>query len=58
MQENISKYCFMKLCLFSAIPKDLVVICIHLDDGVTVEVHGKYLGVRPVERAVRKFRIR
>lgn len=51
------KICGTDDCI-RTIPKDLVVICIHLDDGVTVEVHGKYLGVRPVERAVRKFRIR
>jgi len=38
------------------IPKDVVIIRIHMDDNVTLEVYGKQLGIRPVERAVRKFK--
>ncbi|XP_011331851.2 ribonuclease P protein subunit p29 [Ooceraea biroi] len=38
------------------IPKDLVIICIHMGNGVTLKVYGKHLAVRPVERAVKKFR--
>lgn len=44
------------LFLFSAIPKDVVIIHIHLDDGVILKSFGRQLSVRPVERTVKKFK--
>jgi len=42
--------------LFTAIPKDVVKINVHLDDGVTLKVFGRELSTRPAERAVKKFK--
>ncbi|EFN61413.1 Ribonuclease P protein subunit p29 [Camponotus floridanus] len=38
------------------IPKDVVKIHIHLDNGVILKAFGRQLRIRPVERAVKKFK--
>ncbi|XP_014483380.1 PREDICTED: ribonuclease P protein subunit p29 [Dinoponera quadriceps] len=38
------------------IPKDIVTIHIHLDNGVILKSFGRQLCVRPVERMVKKFK--
>lgn len=38
------------------IPKDVVKIHIHLDNGVILKSFGRQLSVRPVERTVKKFK--
>lgn len=38
------------------IPKDVVKIHIHLDNGVILKAFGRQLSTRPVERAVKKYK--
>ncbi|XP_011881591.1 PREDICTED: ribonuclease P protein subunit p29 [Vollenhovia emeryi] len=38
------------------IPKNVVKINIHLDDGVTLKAFGRELSTRPAERAVKKYK--
>ncbi|KYN22193.1 Ribonuclease P protein subunit p29 [Trachymyrmex cornetzi] len=53
--KNTFRVCGMDN-IIRTIPKDVVKINIHLDDGVTLKVFGRELSIRPAERAVKKFK--
>ncbi|XP_012055126.1 PREDICTED: ribonuclease P protein subunit p29 [Atta cephalotes] len=53
--KNTFRVCGMDN-IIRTIPKDVVKINVHLDDGVTLKVFGRELSTRPAERAVKKFK--